>query len=248
MNRNDGACSESKAASLFRTQVLAPRHKLVGDVVLLSELRPRLKVIALMCLLATAILGWAVAHGRSPYGFEKPVLAWLGPPSANSSWADLAERLAAPVIGAVLVVSFVLGFVKQAFFRVVVYTALAASALLISENVVKPLVHRTYQGELTFPSGHVTAVSATALAMWLALYPLLGTRMRNITLVLGVAWILSISLAVVGAYWHTPLDTIGSILLSAGIVTGGAAVFEPAGTRAPFMDPRRARTAERGGG
>jgi membrane-associated phospholipid phosphatase len=212
---------------------------------LLSVLRVSLKVIALICLLATAVLAWAVSHGRSPYAFENPAIAWLGPPSAIRSWADLTELLAAPAIGAVLVACFALGLVRRAFFRVPVYTVLAAAALLISEHVAKPLVHRTYYGELTFPSGNVTAVSATALAMWLALYPLLGKRARNVTLVLGVTWVLLMSLAVVGAQWHTPLDVVGSILLSVGIVTAGAAVFEPAGTRRPFMSAGRARSAER---
>jgi membrane-associated phospholipid phosphatase len=212
---------------------------------LLFVLRTRLKVTALMCLVATAVLAWAVAHGSSPYAFEDPVLGWLGPPSAVRSWADLVELLGAPAIGAVLVVSFALGVVRRAYFRVAVYTVLAAAALLISEHVAKPLVQRTYNGELTFPSGHVTAVSATALSMWLALYPLLGKRAHVVTLVLGVAWTLLMSLAVVGALWHTPLDAVGSILLSVGIVTAGAAVFEPAGTRRPFMSARGARSGER---
>ena len=121
----------------------------------------------------------------------------------------------------------------------------AAAALLISEHVAKPLVQRTYNAELTFPSGHVTAVSATALSMWLALYPLLGKRARGVTLALGVAWTLLMSVAVVGALWHTPLDAVGSILLSIGIVTAGAAVFEPAGTRRPFMSAGRARSRDR---
>ena len=208
-------------------------------------LRTRLKVIALMCLLATAVLAWAVAHDSSPYTFEDSILAWLGPPSAVRSWADLVELLGAPAVGAVLFASFALGVVRRAYFRVAVYTVFAAAALLISEHVAKPLVQRTYNAELTFPSGHVTAVSATALSMWLALYPLLGKRARGVTLVLGVAWTLLMSLAVVGALWHTPLDAVGSILLSVGIVTAGAAVFEPAGTRRPFMSPRGARSGER---
>jgi hypothetical protein len=212
---------------------------------LLSVLRGRLKVIGLMCLLGTAVLAWAAAHGRTPYAFENPAIAWLGPPSAVRSWADLAELLAAPAIGTVLVVSFALALVRRAILRVAVYGLIAAAALLISEHVAKPLVQRTYYGELTFPSGNVTAVSATALAMWLALYPLLPKRARNITLVFGVAWSLLMSLAVVGALWHTPLDAVGSILLSVGIVTTGAAVFEPAGTRRPFMSAARARSGKR---
>jgi membrane-associated phospholipid phosphatase len=191
--------------------------------------RARLGVIALVCLYATATLALAVAHGRLPYGFEEPAIKWLGPPFAIRGWADLAELLAAPTIIAVLVVSFGVGLARRAFVRVVFYAALAALALLISEHGIKPLVQRTYYGELTFPSGNVTAVSATALAMWLALGPLLGRLPRHVALVLGGEWVLLMSLAVVGAHWHTPLDAIGAVLLSVGVVTAGAAVFEPAG-------------------
>lgn len=212
---------------------------------MLSVSRAKLKVTGLTCLLTAALLALAVAHSRAPLGFEEPAFKWLGPPSARGTWAELADLLAAPAVAAAVAVSFALGLVRRAFLRVAVYAALAAAALLISEHVAKPLVQRTIDGELTFPSGHVTAVSATALAMWLALYPLLGKRARNITLVLGIAWTLLMSLAVVGAYWHTPLDAVGSILLSVGIVTAGAAVFEPAGTRGPFMGAGRAGIGER---
>ncbi len=201
-----------------------------------------------MCLFATAVLSLAVAHGRSPYGFEDPVLGWLGPPSATRAWADLAEFLAVPAIAAVLVVCFALGLARRIFLRVAVYAALAAAALLVNDHVVKPLVQRTYYGELTFPSGNVTAVCATALAMWLALGPIFGNRTRRATLVLGVAWTVLMSLAVVGAHWHTPLDALGSILLSIGIVTAGAAVFEPAGTPGPSKAVGRDRIGTRGGG
>jgi membrane-associated phospholipid phosphatase len=209
--------------------------------------RARLGVIALVSLYATAILASAVAHGRSPYGFEDPAIRGLGPPSAIRGWADLAELLAAPTVIAVLVVSFGVGLAKRAFVRVVFYAALAAWVLLISEHVIKPLVQRTYYGELTFPSGNVTAVSATALAMWLAIGPLLGRLPRHVALVLGGEWVLLMSLAVVGARWHTPLDAIGSVLLSVGVVTAGAAVFEPAGTPGPCEAMGRALFEEQGG-
>jgi hypothetical protein len=161
------------------------------------------------------------------------------------SWADLVEVLGTPVVSAVLVVSFAFGVVRRAFLRVAFYAALAAATLLVSEHVVKPLVQRTYYGELTFPSGSVTAVSGTAFAMWLALYPLLGGRARNIMLAVGIAWTLLMSVAVVGANWHTPIDAVGSILLSVGIVSAGAVAFERVGTRRPFMSAGRAPSGRR---
>ena len=37
---------------------------------------------------------------------------------------------------------------------------------------------------------------------------------RGVTLVLGIAWALLMSLAVVSALWHAPFDAVGSILLA----------------------------------
>ncbi len=201
----------------------------------------RLTITALMCLVATAALALVVAHGSGPYGFEDPALDWLGQRSAIHAWADLAELLTAPAVFAAMIAALVVGRLKQATWRVVLYAVLAVTALLISEHVAKPLVQRTYYGELTFPSGSVTAVSATVLAICFALGPRLGVRARNVVLAIGVAWIVLISLAVIGAHWHTPLDVVGSILLSVGIVTAGAAIFESAGTRRPPTGVGRVR-------
>jgi len=188
-------------------------------------LRSKFRVTALTSMLTFALLASAVAHGRGPYGFEDPLSRWLGAPSTTATWANLAERLGAPAIGVALLASVVLGVAKGALGRVAMYAAFAAVAFLASD-LAKPLVQRTYYGEFTFPSGSVTAVGAVALAMWLALSPSLGKRARSVVLVIGTAWTVITALAVVGALWHTPLDDVGSILLTIGVVTAGAAVFE----------------------
>ena len=150
------------------------------------------------------------------------------------------DFLGAPVIGAVFVVSFCWGPAKRSGSRVVVFAAIAAATLLINEHVAKPLVQRSLYGALTFPSGRVKAVTATVLAMWLALYPLLGTQARRITLALGVAWVVLMALAVVGAHWHTPIDDVGSILLSVGLVSAGAVAFDRAAIRPRYESRAKA--------
>lgn len=212
-----------------------------------SVSRANLRIAGLLCLLATALLALVVAHTSAPFGFERPALRWLGgSASARDTWRELTQLLGAIAIGVALAVSLVLGLFRRALLRVVVYAALGTAALLISEQVAKPLVQRTFDTEFTFPSGHVTAVSATALALWLAFYPLLGRRARIITLVVGLAWTLLMSLAVIGAQWHTPLDAVGSILLSVGVVAGGAGLLERAHGRGLFLVPTRARFGESG--
>ena len=65
------------------------------------------------------------------------------------------------------------------------------------------------------------------MALWIALYPVLGNSARVITFAIGAGWTLLMSVVVVGALWHTPLDDIGSVLFSVGFVTAGAAILEP---------------------
>jgi membrane-associated phospholipid phosphatase len=183
-------------------------------------------IVAEVCLVATAALALIVSHGTAPYGFEVPILDWLGRPSAVQAWADLAQVLGNPAVGVVLVICFAFGLIRGVAVRVVLYAVLAIATILISEHLAKPLIDRTYDGELTFPSGSVTGACATAFAMWLALFPLLGKLGRGVTAALGAAWVGLMSLAVVAALWHTPVDAVGSVLLSIGIVSAGAAVLE----------------------
>lgn len=203
---------------------------------LLRVARTKLGITAQLCLLATAALAVAVAHSRAPYSFEARALAWLGPPRAIGAWVRFAGFLGAPAIGVVLVASLVFGWLRRILFRVVFFAVLAAVTLLVSEHVFKPLVQRTYEGELTFPSGTVTAVTATAFAMWLALSSVLGRRAVKVTFLVGTVWALLISLAVVGAHWHTPLDDVGSLFLSVGVVCAGSAAFEWIVTRRPAKE------------
>jgi membrane-associated phospholipid phosphatase len=186
----------------------------------------RLAITALVCLGATAVLAVAVAHGSGPYGFEDPAINWLAHPSAIRAWGQVAEILGTPALVVVLVACSAFGLARQALLRIALYAVLAVGAILLSDHVAKPLVQRTYYSVLTFPSGHVTAACATAVAMWLALFPLLDKRARIVTLILGLAWILVMSFAVVGALWHTPIDVVGSLLLSVGFVSAGAALIE----------------------
>lgn len=193
--------------------------------------RRKLTYAALLSLFAFVLLALAVAYSQGPYGFEEPVFEWLGTPASTHAWINVTTLLAAPLIITVLIVCVAVGIVSRTLFRVTVYVTFGAVALFANEYVAKPLVQRSYVGEFSFPSGNVTAVAATALAVWLGLFPILGTRTRCVVLVIGAAWTLVMALAVVGAQWHTPLDDLGSILLSVGVVTGGAAVFEHAAAR-----------------
>jgi hypothetical protein len=189
--------------------------------------RSKLSVIAVVSLLATALLALAVSRGHSALQLDRNAIHVLGRPPDVDLWARIADFLAAPVIAAVAIASLVFGAFRRILLRVGVFAGFAAAAFVVSEQFVKPVVGERFFGELSFPSGNVTAVCATAVAMWIALYPVLGKWARVITFVFGTAWTFLMSAAVVGAIWHTPLDAVGSVLLSLGVVTAGAAIYQP---------------------
>ena len=183
----------------------------------------RLAITSLVCLFAFAALALVVAHGSGPYGFEDPAIDWLGHPSAVRTWANVAELLGTPVLVVVLVVCFALGLARQAFLRIALYAGLGIGAILISEHIAKPLVQRTYFSELTFPSGTRDGGQRDGGSPcgWPSTH--CSNNERGIaSLILGLAWILLMSSAVVGGLWHTPIDAVGSVLLSVGIVSAGA--------------------------
>ena len=189
------------------------------------------------------LLAVAVSRGHQPFYFEwravhleRHAVNAFGPSATLNNSPVILYLFAVPAIVGALLASVVFGARRRVLVRIAVYAGLAAAAFVISEELMKPLVQERYFGELSFPSGNVTAVCATAFAMWVALYPVLGKWGRITTFVLGAAWTALMSLAVVSALWHTPLDVIGSVLLSVGVVAAGGSFFErkvsPAGLRA----------------
>jgi hypothetical protein len=195
--------------------------------------RTKLRFAALVSLVAFTLLAVAVWRGHQPFHFEWRAVHFerhafdsFGASASLNGSSDLPDLLAAPAIIAVLLVSVIYGALRRVLLRVAVYAGLAAAAFVVGEEIMKPLVQERYFAELSFPSGNVTAVCATAFAMWVALYPVLGRWGRITTFVLGAAWTVLMSLAVIGALWHAPLDVVGSILLSVGVVTAGGSFFE----------------------
>jgi hypothetical protein len=199
--------------------------------------RSRLIIVASVSLLATALLGLAVSRGFSAFRLERHVHNALWRPWPGlSRWSRLADLLAVPAILIVLVASAVFGHLKGVLWRVGVLATFALAAVLINDEIIKPTAHERFFGELSFPSGNVTAACATGLAMWFALYPVLGRVTRMVSFAFVVVWTALMSFAVVAAFWHTPLDCVGSVLLSTGVVTAGAALLAPKQHRAPPDD------------
>jgi membrane-associated phospholipid phosphatase len=123
----------------------------------------------------------------------------------------------------------------------------------ITEEILKPLVDRTYLGSLVYPSGHMTAVAALAATLTvLLLLPPQPARARVLRyLVLAAAYLLvvAVPIGLLGLRWHYFTDLVGGAALSVGTVIALAFILDAPLVRGWLARPSRwlrAHTVSRG--
>ena len=103
-----------------------------------------------------------------------------------------------------------------------------AAAMITTSLVLKPIVGRTRGHELSFPSGHTTAVAgiaATAVILVLGT-PALAPRVRRaVSVALGLL-VVVVGVCLVGRGYHYPTDVVGAVGLVLAIVPPVALVVD----------------------
>ena len=103
-----------------------------------------------------------------------------------------------------------------------------AAAMIITSLVLKPIVGRTRGHELSFPSGHTTAVASIAAAagiLVLGAPALAPTVRRVVSLALGVL-VLVVGVCLVGRGYHYPTDVVGAVGVVLALVPPAALVVD----------------------
>ena len=88
------------------------------------------------------------------------------------------------------------------------------AAAVLDQFVIKPLVGRLYQGELSFASGSVTVIAAVGTA-WVLAVP---RRFRPAAAVVGSLSVALMIVAVIALRWHYPTDALAGVVLGVGVV------------------------------
>jgi membrane-associated phospholipid phosphatase len=103
-------------------------------------------------------------------------------------------------------------------------------AAMLTELVLKPLVHRTIVGDLTYPSGHTTGLFALATVVAVVV---LGSgsggppRAARVAVVIAAVVVAcAVGFAVIGLYYHYFTDTIGGAAVGTGTVLGVAFLLD----------------------
>jgi membrane-associated phospholipid phosphatase len=126
---------------------------------------------------------------------------------------DLASlgSTTALILGVIAV--FLIG-VRRDWVRAVACATAPVIAVLIVQEIAKPLVDRHIGGGLSYPSGTVAAVAAVATALTLVM----PRKLRLPVAVLGLLAVLGAGAGVIVLRWHYPTDALGGIGVGMGSV------------------------------
>jgi membrane-associated phospholipid phosphatase len=129
---------------------------------------------------------------------------------------------------------------------------LAAAAVPVAnglvEGLLKPLVHRTYLGDLVYPSGHTTAIFALAATVTVLLLvpprPATAGALRMLIAAAAFAAGVVVAIALIGLRFHYFTDTVAGAAVGIGTVCGLALVLDLPAARRWLAWAGRERPAE----
>jgi membrane-associated phospholipid phosphatase len=238
-------------------------HLRPGRPLLAASARPWAGALLACCAVLVAVLGVLFAHQTRADGLDhavdSQVVAWLGGHRGLLLWLAAPGSLIPAVVlcAAIASVCLLTGRLNGA----VLAAAAVPVAVGLDEALLKPLVHRTYWGNVVYPSGHTTAVFALAATVTvLLLVPprrAKAAALRGLIPVAACALGVVVAIAVIGLQWHYFTDTVAGAAVAIGTVCGLALLLDlPASRRwlawasrqPPPAQERRSRPARAGTG
>ncbi len=203
-----------------------------GRPLLAGSARPWAGGLLAGCAVLVAVLGGLFAHqataDRFDHAVDSPVITLFGAHQDVAGWLAFPGTLIpAVVLSAAMAIGCLLtGRLAGAVLAAVAVLATAG----LNEALLKPLVHRTYLGQITYPSGHTATIFALAATAALLL---LGTprppRRRPLqVLIPAAACVLGfvVAIGVIGLRWHYFTDTVAGAAVGIGTVCGLALILD----------------------
>jgi membrane-associated phospholipid phosphatase len=214
---------------------MAGRTLRTDDRLLANRLRPVAVGAIVLSSLAVLLLGGHYAHHRSAGAFDRAVDGWFVERASYRVALGFADLGSAPVV--LMLAAVVLGLcVALRSGRGGALTAVApAVASGITEWALKPLVHRTKDGYLAYPSGHVTGLCAVAFVAVLITSGPARRRLSRRAASWTASGVLLLALAcawgLVASGYHYASDVIGGIGVAGASVLAIALVVDAVADR-----------------
>jgi membrane-associated phospholipid phosphatase len=212
---------------------------LIAPPLIATSRRVAAGAIVAVAVAVLTLLGLRYRDGHAAGRFDRAVDGWFtGHVNYRTAlwFADLGNG---PVV-LLLVVLAAAGCLWLRRVRGALLVALApAVAAAVTEWLVKPLVHRTKDGWLAYPSGHTSGFGALVLAVLLVL---LGQRVSSLAVRVTVAVIASLlllacMLGLIASDYHYATDVVGGFCVAVACVVVVALAVDAAGTRSSARRP-----------
>jgi membrane-associated phospholipid phosphatase len=185
-----------------------------------------------VCVAVPAILGTLFAHQRQP--------SWLDMAVDDRVQASLGRHLASlnsltqlgtPVPVTAMIVLLVLACLATRRWRGAALVAVAVpAAAALTELLLKPFIHRTIRGVLSFPSGHSTGMFALAGGCAVLLVgpsrPPIPAALRLFLALIAYLAAGAVAVALVGVGAHYFTDTIGGAAVGSAVVLATAFLID----------------------
>jgi membrane-associated phospholipid phosphatase len=198
--------------------------------------------LVVVCVAVTVVLGAQFAHQGRPDGLDRAIDAWVqaglgGHPGWLNAAADLGDLVPVTLITVALAVACLATRRWRGAVLVAVAEPVAAAA---TEFLLKPLIHRTLRGALSFPSGHATGMFALAGACLVLLAgpsrPRMPAAWRVLLVAAGYLAATSVAVAMVGLGAHYFTDIVAGAAVGTAVVLVTAFILDRLGR--PEQQPR----------
>jgi undecaprenyl-diphosphatase len=185
-----------------------------------QSLRRPAVLVAIGCWVVAAALGVWYAGEHTPGGVDATIVRWVH--AAITEEGMFARVLTGPTHPIVTypVIALVLGVAvfRRWWERAVFTVAAPGLCVALTELLFKPLIGRTDDGVLSYPSGHTVSATATFAVAVLVITVDWPARWRWAAAGLLVLLWLVFAVGLVGMDYHYFTDTIGGFLVAIGVV------------------------------
>jgi undecaprenyl-diphosphatase len=223
----------------------------LSDPLVPTRMRTRAMVVAVIAALVVAVLA-VLLHGKRQTGVDETITRWLYI-HLRSWWiARKLLTLSEPAFEVGVLGALAVGAAMRRAWNVVAVAVIGPiAAVVLSEFVLKPLVHRQLGGVSfpisdAYPSGHETGIAAllTVLGL-LTLRTAWSAAAKTAILVAFGIWAVVAAIGLIRNFAHYPSDTVGGVGVALAVVIGTAFAIDAVTSRrlsAPDV-PDRPRTA-----
>jgi membrane-associated phospholipid phosphatase len=207
------------------------RHPAPRPLLPSAARRPAAAVLA-ACVAVTAVLGVLVAHQAQAGWLDSAIDARIR--SALGGHLTLLHRVALPgsaIPVTVMTTALVVACLVTHRWRGALLAAIAVPAAeAVTELVLKPLVGRTFRGQLSFPSGHTTGVFVLAAVVTVLLAgplrPRWPTALRLLLVLAAFLAAGATATAMIGMGAHYFTDTVGGAAVAIGMTLATALAID----------------------